>query len=176
MLESHNRSQRFKLYLAEDCLVDFPCWLQNEFITTGSMYFFQGSQPNGRTGNRLFPFKRIRGSDQNLHPYMAMGQNPVPPANIPSPTKIGPKMGGAPTPKWDLGGFDPQPYGREQSRGIPLASRRIRPRLRRRPGRSRRWTVAAAPGRSGAPSPPRAAAIPSCRIVWYLVRVHALTS
>ena len=27
---------------------------------------------------------------------LAMGQNPVPPANIPIPTKIGSKMGGAP--------------------------------------------------------------------------------
>ena len=35
-----------------------------------------------------------------------MGQNPVPPVNIPIPTKIGPKMGGAPTPKWDPIGFD----------------------------------------------------------------------
>ena len=33
---------------------------------------------------------------------IAMGQNqkPVPPVNIPIPTKIGSKMGGAPTPKW----------------------------------------------------------------------------
>ena len=29
-----------------------------------------------------------------------IGQNPVPPVNIPIPTKIGSKMGGAPTPKW----------------------------------------------------------------------------
>ena len=40
---------------------------------------------------------------------MAMGQKPVPPVNIPIPTKIGSKMGGAPTPKWDTIGFDPQP-------------------------------------------------------------------
>ena len=40
---------------------------------------------------------------------MAMGQNPVPPVNIPIPTKIGSKMGGAPTPKQDPIGFDPQP-------------------------------------------------------------------
>ena len=33
----------------------------------------------------------------------------VPPVNIPIPTKIGSKMGGAPTPKWDSIGFDPQP-------------------------------------------------------------------
>ena len=37
---------------------------------------------------------------------LAMGQTPVPPVNIPIPTKIGSKMGGAPTPKWDP---DPQP-------------------------------------------------------------------
>ena len=37
---------------------------------------------------------------------VAMGQNPVPPANIPSPTKIGSKMGGASTPNWDPIGFD----------------------------------------------------------------------
>ena len=40
---------------------------------------------------------------------MPMGQKPVPPVNIPIPTKIKPKMGGAPTPKWDPVGFDPQP-------------------------------------------------------------------
>ena len=32
------------------------------------------------------------------HSHLAMGQNPVPLVNIP---KIGSKMGGAPTPKWD---------------------------------------------------------------------------
>ena len=31
--------------------------------------------------------------------------------NIPVPTKIGSKMGGAPTPKWDPIGVDPQPFG-----------------------------------------------------------------
>ena len=43
---------------------------------------------------------------------MAMGQNPVPPVNIPIPTKIGSKMGGELTyqPKWDPIGFDPQPH------------------------------------------------------------------
>ena len=40
---------------------------------------------------------------------MAMGQNPVPPVNIPIPTKIGSKMSGAPTPKWGPIGIDPQP-------------------------------------------------------------------
>ena len=30
---------------------------------------------------------------------LAMGQNPVPPVNIPIPTKTGSKIGGAPTPK-----------------------------------------------------------------------------
>ena len=37
------------------------------------------------------------------HDDLAMGQNPVPPVNIPIPTKIGPKMGGEFTyqPKWD---------------------------------------------------------------------------
>ena len=32
-------------------------------------------------------------------PHVAMGQNSVPPVNIPIPTKISSKMGGAPTPK-----------------------------------------------------------------------------
>ena len=43
---------------------------------------------------------------------MAMNQNPgCPPVNIPNPTRIKPKMGGAPTPKWDpIIGIDPQPY------------------------------------------------------------------
>ena len=40
---------------------------------------------------------------------MAMGQNPVPPVNIPIPTIIGSKMGGAPTPKWDPISLD-RPY------------------------------------------------------------------
>ena len=41
---------------------------------------------------------------------MAMGQTPVPPVNIPIPTKIGSKMGGAPkTPKW-YHSFEPQPW------------------------------------------------------------------
>ena len=41
----------------------------------------------------------------------AMGQNPVPPVNIPMPTKIGSKMGGAPKPpKWDPIGVEPRPY------------------------------------------------------------------
>ena len=40
---------------------------------------------------------------------MVMGQNPVPPVKIPIPTKIGSKMGGAPTPKWDPIDVDPQP-------------------------------------------------------------------
>ena len=39
---------------------------------------------------------------------VARGQK-LPPMNIPIPTKIGSKMGGAPTPKWDPIGFDPQP-------------------------------------------------------------------
>ena len=37
-----------------------------------------------------------------------------PPVNIPIPTKIGSKMGGAPTPKWDPINFDPQPYVHRQ--------------------------------------------------------------
>ena len=37
---------------------------------------------------------------------MAMGQSRVPPVNIPIPSKIGSKTGGAPTPKWDPIGFD----------------------------------------------------------------------
>ena len=41
---------------------------------------------------------------------MAMGQNPVPPVNMPIPTKIKPKMGGAPIPRWDPIGFEPWPY------------------------------------------------------------------
>ena len=40
--------------------------------------------------------------------HLAMGQNPVPPVNIPIPTKIGSEMGGALTPKWDPIGFDPR--------------------------------------------------------------------
>ena len=36
-----------------------------------------------------------------------VGQNPV---SIPIPTKMKPKIGGAPTPKWDPIDFDPQPF------------------------------------------------------------------
>ena len=50
---------------------------------------------------------------------MAMGQNPLPPVNIPIPTKIGSKMGGAPTPKWDTTGFDPQSSLPEGSWKLP---------------------------------------------------------
>ena len=45
-----------------------------------------------------------------LGDHLAMGQFPVPPVNMPIPTKIGSKMGGAPTPKRDPIGFDPQPF------------------------------------------------------------------
>ena len=53
-------------------------------------------------------------------PQMAMGQNPVPPANIPIPTKIGSKMGGAPTPNWDPIGFGPRPNGNTSATGQML--------------------------------------------------------
>ena len=43
-----------------------------------------------------------------------MGQKPVPPVNIPIPTKLGSKMGGAPTPKGDPIGFDPQPHANQE--------------------------------------------------------------
>ena len=36
----------------------------------------------------------FRGSRKNGNTNLAMGQNPVPPVNIPIPTKIGSKMGG----------------------------------------------------------------------------------
>ena len=45
--------------------------------------------------------------------YLAMAQNPnrFAPNERPNPTtKVGYKMGGAPTPKWDPIGFDAQPY------------------------------------------------------------------
>ena len=46
-----------------------------------------------------------------------MGPNPVPPGNIPIPTEIGSRMGGAPTPKWDPIGFHPRP-GRVFAKGF----------------------------------------------------------
>ena len=63
---------------------------------------------------------------------MAMGQNPVPPVNIPIPTKTGPKMGGAPSPKWDPIGFEPWPhvsfFSRDPSQmeGFPGTSPQVR--------------------------------------------------
>ena len=50
--------------------------------------------PAQRLGERVREKRLVR------FPDLAMGQNPVPPVNIPIPTKIGSKMGGAPTPKW----------------------------------------------------------------------------
>ena len=50
---------------------------------------------------------------------MTMGQNPVPPVNIPLPTKIGSKVGGAPIPKWDPIGVDPQ----SNAKGSPQKAR-----------------------------------------------------
>ena len=42
--------------------------------------------------------------------HMAMGQNPSTPVNIPIPTKIGSKMGGAPIPQKTNSGFEPWPH------------------------------------------------------------------
>ena len=60
----------------------------------------------GKPLNRYFP---VNGTSHSwstrgplgtlINPHMAMGQKPVPPVNIPIPTKIGSKMGGAPTRK-----------------------------------------------------------------------------
>ena len=50
--------------------------------------------------------QKIRTFSKSARSQMAMSQNPIPPVNIPIPTKIGSKMGGAPTPKWDPIGFD----------------------------------------------------------------------
>ena len=66
---------------------------------------------------------------------MAMGQNSVPPVNTPIPTKIGSKMGGAPTPKWDPVGFDPQPHHLERNLLLSLFAV---PRPSRRPPFSRK--------------------------------------
>ena len=44
-----------------------------------------------------------------IAPTSGHGSKSVPPVNIPIPTKIGSKMGGAPTPKWDPMSFDRQP-------------------------------------------------------------------
>ena len=57
--------------------------------------------------------------------HLARGQNPkpVPPVNIRFNPKIGSKMGGAPTPKWDPIGVDPQ---LQHSRRFPAPSRNPR--------------------------------------------------
>ena len=59
------------------------------------------------------------------------GSNPVPPVNIPIPSKIGSKMGGAPTPKWAPIGFDPRP-----NRGSPVTESGQGHRLRHKPVRA----------------------------------------
>ena len=48
---------------------------------------------------------------------LAMGRKPVTPVNIPIFTNISSKTGGAPTPKWDPIGFEPQPV---DLRGVAL--------------------------------------------------------
>ena len=56
-------------------------------------------------------FTRLRQGFDRIWPRVKItGQNPVPPVNIPIPTKIGSKMGGAPIPKWDTIGVDPRPF------------------------------------------------------------------
>ena len=57
---------------------------------------------------------------------MAMGQKPVAPVNIPIPTKLGPKMGGAPAPKWDPMGFDTHSQHLLLHRLVPRAVRIVR--------------------------------------------------
>ena len=53
---------------------------------------------------------------------MAMGQKSNrTPVNFPIPTKMGSKMGGAPAPKWDPIGFDPQP----NQLGTPLRNNTV---------------------------------------------------
>ena len=47
-----------------------------------------------------------------------MGQNPVPPVNIPIPTKI-PKMGGAPTNQNGTIGVEPRPFPTARDQGSP---------------------------------------------------------
>ena len=58
---------------------------------------------------------------------MATGQKPVLPVNIPIPTKIGSKMGGAPTTKWDSVGFDNHSHIEKSE-----LTMRFRPRIQRR--------------------------------------------
>ena len=56
---------------------------------------------------------------------MAMGQNlGYPPVNIPIPTRIGSKMGGAPIPKWDPIGFEAWPNFSAERRRFELRTRR----------------------------------------------------
>ena len=55
---------------------------------------------------------------------MAKGQKPVFPVNIPISTQIGSKVGGAPTPKRDPIGFNPQPDGKGSSNQDTSASHR----------------------------------------------------
>ena len=64
--------------------------------------FWKGTGPRGTAA---FDFCKCCVSGR-----VAMGQkpNPVPPVNIPIPTKIG-WVVNSPTPKWDPIGFDPQP-------------------------------------------------------------------
>ena len=56
------------------------------------------------------PGGNLEMQDSRPFKHMAMGQNPVPPVNIPIPTKIGSKLGGAYLPQNGTIGFDPQPY------------------------------------------------------------------
>ena len=80
-----------------------PCD-QPPYILQSSWWFLSGwlgLVHTSETPTMFFCFSKIEIDDIEIH--MAMGQNPVPPVNIPIPTKIGSKTGGEFTyqPKWD---------------------------------------------------------------------------
>ena len=77
-------------------------------------------QPLKETGIGKAPYRQQSEERTTEHHqgHLAMGQNPVPPVNIPIPTKIGFNISGAPIPKWDPIGFEPWPSTRSSSREV----------------------------------------------------------
>ena len=98
--------------------------------------------PLGKATKNIFDFSttKIGNEFPMAMSHMAMGQNPVSPVNIPIPTKIGSKMGGAPNnSRWYQNGFDPRPCQRVPSE---KAARKPRSLLDGRAARAVIWPLA----------------------------------
>ena len=73
-------------------------------VPTSGIYSPESQSKPGTT--LAYPNGASRMKKASPRTHLAMGQKLVPSVNIPIPTKIKTKMGGAPTPKWDPIGLD----------------------------------------------------------------------